>query len=167
MFFSSEKKREETILFQRRGPDTLWSLQAQTYTHVHTFKIQRRMPKNAECLKNKKGGRLRRASLRCKLMTNTCLSCTVHSCISHLGCPRAVGTPSRRAHLVWRDLSGHLRINLSWRRFHDASLLFGPERSAQVLLDHTWLAACVYVLFPRGVRLPFCQRWHPLLRPTV
>lgn len=46
------------------------------------------MPKNAECLKTK--GRPTVASLRCKLMTNTCLSCTVHSCISHLGCPGAV-----------------------------------------------------------------------------
>ena len=154
--------------FARGRPHTLWTrwlyhTQTHTHTHtlVHTFEIQRRMPKNAECLETK-GEALQRRPLRCKLLTNTCLSCTVHSRVSHLSCPGAV--EHRRAHLAWRDLSGHLRINRSPRSFHDTSPC-ASRRRALVLSDHTdWPP--VVLCFP-GAELPLWRCWHPSLRPAV
>lgn len=65
--------------------NTLQTEDCHVYTFSHTFKVQRRIPK---MLNAKEGGGVTVVPLN--LMTNTCLSCAVHSCVSHLGCPGGV-----------------------------------------------------------------------------
>lgn len=105
------------------------------------------MPKMLNAWKQKGGPQCRPSGVN--LMTNTCLLCTVHSCISHLGCPGARGPDG----LIWcegtcPDVWGSIWAEEAFTMPLSVHL----ERRGQVLFNHSdWLP--VVMCFP-GAKTP-------------